>query len=141
MLQRMLAERHPRERARALRYLAILNGVPFEEVYMLCRPVRAEGGGLSLPAVDEKTAKDFPCLVEYLGQATWEDGSVREVSTVLCVMEDGVFKACLIDKATDRTLWVSCPQLGKLLHVLEAKLLNPSAEWRKRRPETPQKRR
>jgi len=105
---------------------------------MLCRPAKAEAKGAAVCG-DDVAVKRFPTLIEYLGQDTWEDGSAREVSTVLCVMEGGLFKACLIDKEGDRTLWVTTSTLGKLWEALEAAVSADRPDWRRRR-EAPRRR-
>ena len=128
----LLTSSHPALVSMGLRFAAFLGFIEREDP-MLCRPTTTVTDGRSPASCDPESLRKFPILVDYLGQDTWEDGSVRETSTVLCVMEDGVFKACLIDKDADRTLWVSCGALQGLLPALEARLGNPGADWRKRK--------
>lgn len=71
-----------------------------------------------------------PALWSYLTQMAWEDGSPRETASLLVFMDGGAFKAMLRDKANGLCLWVAAPALSMLMDVLEAKLLDPNADWR-----------
>lgn len=106
--------------------------IPVGEVLVLCRPLAVSKTDTPL-CMDEGVLKRYPTLVEYLGQDTWEDGTAREVSTVLAVMECGLFKGCLIDKEGERTLWVTAPTPEKLWMALESALSGPRPDWRKRK--------
>lgn len=74
----------------------------------------------------------WPTLVDYLTQEAWEDGSVRQTSTLLLFREEGCWKACLNDRAMERTAWCSGRSPEGLLQGLEDSLLTGSAEWRKK---------
>lgn len=103
----------------------------------LQRPQIAGGDrGVSRPPTDATSAKRYPTLLQYLSEETWADGVKRERSTVLLVYEDGLFKACVIDKDLDATLWGSAETLVDCLGCLEARLNDDKAEWRRRKPQT-----
>lgn len=106
---------------------------------MLTKPTKVEGSS-GMPALDEQSTKRFPGLCEYLTQAEWPDGSPRELACVLVVCEDGVWKGCLSDKATDRSLWASAASISGVLEALEKRLASPSPDWRKRRDQGPRRR-
>jgi hypothetical protein len=88
---------------------------------------------------DQGFEHEWPTVFAYLTDDIWEDGSGRERSTLLIFAED-VFKCCLIDKDNDCTLWASGRTLEDLLSGLESRLVDPEADWRKRKPPQPRKR-
>lgn len=90
-------------------------------------------------ASDPAFASKCPALWEYLTLAVWEDGSVRELSTLILMVEEGRWKACLSDKANDRTAWRTADTLAGLLEALEAGLAGGGLDWR--RPKAPPGRR
>lgn len=99
--------------------------------------------GASRPAskvVPDDFAKKHPALWEYLTVDSYDDGTAREVATLLLFTEDGLFKACLNDRATSRTCWMSATTVGGLLGLLEEALQGDNAEWRTKREGGPKKR-
>ena len=76
----------------------------------------------------------WPNLVEYLSQTKWDDGSARETSTLMLLVEDGMLKACINDRALGRSLWVAADELNVALDALEGHLESGQGDWRIRKP-------
>ena len=91
--------------------------------------VRAAGAGFM---VEEKAR--WPQLIEYLNAAAWDDGSPRETSTLMLLIEDGWLKVCLNDRAVGRSLWQSADTLMDALDALEDHLVAGTGEWRVKKP-------
>jgi hypothetical protein len=85
----------------------------------------------SLPD-DVEWAGQYPALWEYMTAGQFPDGKARQTSTVLLLIEDGVWKACLNDRALARSAWASGDTLERVLVRLEAMLATGAAEWRRR---------
>ena len=85
-------------------------------------------------AEDPEFAEDFPALSEFLLIRKMDDGTVRQGASLLIFAEDGVWKACLNDRAEERTLWCSGSTFADLLDALEAMLQSDSPQWRKPGP-------
>ena len=90
-----------------------------------------EGGGGRVE--DKDFAKEGPTLLAYLQEDAWPDGQVRQRSTMVCFVEDGMVKGCLSDKDTQMTLWASSRTFWGLVEALEARLTEDVPEWRKSR--------
>lgn len=84
----------------------------------------------SNPAAD--MVKRWPLLWEYLSSDRWEDGTSRETSTLLLLVDDGTLKACLNDRAVDVSCWQAGDSLLSLLDGLEASLASDTVQWRVR---------
>jgi hypothetical protein len=76
----------------------------------------------------------MPLLVAHLEDAKWDDGSRRETSTLMLLVEDGWLKACLNDRALGCSLWVTGDSLAAVLDALEGHLEAGDGEWRIRKP-------
>jgi len=116
-----------------------MDGMFKGEILMgLRKPIAASKAtpGPSRPE-DVEGEVEFTTLFCYLCDDTWEDGQARQRSTLIVFSEEDAFKACLTDKDNDMTLWASSKTLSGLLGALEARLNDPEAEWRKRRPPMP----
>lgn len=72
----------------------------------------------------------YPYLMEFLVEAVYEDGSARELPTLLLFAEGGSWKGCLNDRDNDRNAFVASASLTGLLAVIDAKLKESSLEWR-----------
>jgi hypothetical protein len=86
---------------------------------------------------DEDFATLYPALYEFLAEQVTEAGVPRVTSTLLLSAEEGLWKACLIDRAQkgstfDYTLWKSGATLQRVLCSLDESIRDGSAEWRKR---------
>lgn len=89
-------------------------------------PERENGQQVSLGEV----SRLFPHLVEYLSTAAWEDGSPRELSTLLVFLDGHRWKVCLNDRATARVCFVSGADPEEALSNLEEGLAKDSVDWR-----------
>ena len=76
-------------------------------------------------------AQLFPLLHEYVTAVTWADGSPRITSSLLIFFEDGIFKACINDRAAGRSGWATGKTVDQALSSLEAMLAGDRVEWRK----------
>lgn len=90
---------------------------------------------------DAKFSIGYPALWEYLTLEAWEDGRPRETSTLLLMVEEGLWKACLNDRAQDRSLWVSGHSIDACVASLDDRLTSDSGEWRRRNPAPAKKKR
>lgn len=81
----------------------------------------------------------LPALREHLCDTQWADGSPRQTSTLLIFAEDGCWKCCLTDRASERSTWVSARTLGGLFQSLGERLQSDTAEWRRRPPQGPRR--
>ncbi len=119
--------------------LTYLEGMVLDErmaiAMALLRPARTGGRGTGpLAPVDPECLECYPSLLSWLSDDSWADGEARQRSTLLVVVEGDQFKACVIDKDGDATLWASARTLGDLLAAMEARLSDPEADWRRRLP-------
>lgn len=83
--------------------------------------------------MDSEFEKDYPHLFAFLTADTWEDKTTRTTGTLLLFTQDGYLKACLNDRALDRSCFVSAPSLTLLFDLVEDGLEEDHLEWRKRR--------
>lgn len=84
----------------------------------------------ALDSAAEEWVQTYPALWEYLSLEVHDDGTVRERSMLMCLVEDGLFKACLQDRDQGQSLWVSGTALPGALAALEAHLAAGTGEWR-----------
>lgn len=91
------------------------------------------GGGDGLRLVPDSFGGRC-CLCEYMTAGAWDDGQPRETSTLMVVAEEGLIKCCLNDRALGRSLWRSGATMDAALDALEAALVDPRADWRRRAP-------
>lgn len=95
------------------------------------RSVSSEPAGVLSPAaLGSSVLSVCPLLVEHLTCCRWEDGEVRETSTVTIVVDDGVLKACLNDRSERRSLWVTSTTVEGLIGALENVLGEGNVGWR-----------
>jgi hypothetical protein len=95
-------------------------------------PSPVEGKGIG--SIDTALAADCPALACYLGSDVWEDGEVRQRSTLIVFYEEGQYKVCLSDKDTNMTLWAASKSFLGVLEALEGRLTEATPDWRKQRP-------
>lgn len=81
-------------------------------------------------STEDKFAKKFPTIVEYLTTDQWEDGSDRELSSLSMFVEDGKWKAAINDKAMKRSCYVTAESFDDALGRIEKALATSSADWR-----------
>jgi hypothetical protein len=72
----------------------------------------------------------LPGVLEYLSSSKYPDGSARERSTLLVLIEHGVVKVCLSDRDQSQSLWRSGESLEDCLLSLEEALTGTHADWR-----------
>lgn len=72
----------------------------------------------------------YPCLVEHISDETWEDGSPREVSTLVIRGQDGRVLGALNDRETKCSLYRSGDTVGEVLEALEKVLEDGIGDWR-----------
>lgn len=82
-------------------------------------------------ALDSVFVARCPALWEYLSLCQWEDASPREPATLILVVEEGRWKACLSDRANGRVGWRTADTLAGLLDALEAALVTDVMDWRR----------
>lgn len=103
------------------------------------KPVASGSGARASSAAqfmyDERVR--FPTLVQYLNDTSWDDGAVRETSTLMLLVEDGFLKACLNDRAMGRSLWVAADGVDAALAALESHLAAGTGDWRVKKPFSP----
>jgi hypothetical protein len=77
-----------------------------------------------------------PALAASLLEERFADGAARRTSTLLVFLHEGTLKACLRDRDSDETAWVTADSLAGLLDALEAGLQEGRLDWRRegRRP-------
>lgn len=85
----------------------------------------------SLAGVDGGAfATDYPAIWEYLTLDRWEDGKPRQTSTLQVFGDRGTLKAALKDREAGQICFVAGRTVYEALDVLEAALVNDTAEWR-----------
>lgn len=102
----------------------------YRRPYVKKPPLATTAEGKVTPLTDDKFAKKYPTVLEYLTDVQWDDGTERERSTVSLFIEDGAFKLALNDKALRRSLYVTADTMEAAFSVLERSLQAPQADWR-----------
>lgn len=75
--------------------------------------------------------QSFPKLAEFMTAAMFEGGKERRESpTVTLWATGGSWRASVKDRAESLVLWLSAPNVGELLAMLEDFVLEPTAPWR-----------
>lgn len=90
--------------------------------------VRAAAGPSGCP--DEKLTKRYPTVVEHLSTDRWDDGTVREPSSVAVSLRDGMIQVALNDKDGKRSMYTTAGSLEEALGLLERALVSGAGEWR-----------
>lgn len=98
-------------------------------------PASAGADGLRGASMEGLEGLDISTTIEYLAEANWSDGSERQTSTLLLFTEGGLWKACLRDRALERSCWVTGRSLREVLEVLELGVASDRIEWRADRPQ------
>jgi len=99
----------------------------------------ATGASNTGPLTDPVFAKRCPTLFAYLTDDMWEDGAERETSTMLVMVDGGIYKAWLNDRALRRSLWAAGATLQGLMDALNAALEDEKAGWRATQQREPKK--
>jgi len=112
-------------------YRAFKPRLPFEtEVREMKKPDQVAEQLRSSHAERSLCKELFPALFEHLTETRWDDGSRRETSSISVFVQDGTWKACLNDKDSGRTAFVSARSPDELLDVLEKAVATGSVEWK-----------
>jgi hypothetical protein len=72
----------------------------------------------------------FPLIVEYLTATTWDDGSERELATLMMFVDGNRWKLCLNDRALSRVAFMTGKDPEEALSSLEDGLQRDSVDWR-----------
>lgn len=101
----------------------------------LQKPTRPQKPAPPKPPAEmgKATKTRWPLLWTYLSERAWEDGSERQVATLLFVVDLDGFKACLNDRACGMSLWVTGSDITDLLDTLETTLGSDAPNWRAHR--------
>lgn len=105
------------------------------EVSAMKRPAYNPGEGQWLgkcPPLPAGMGK-YPLLWAMLADPTYDDGSSRELGTLVIFVEHGQLKGCLSDRDVDTVLFRSADGPVDLLMALEEALGGNGADWRQSR--------
>jgi hypothetical protein len=72
----------------------------------------------------------YPTIGEYLSTDSWDDGSVREPSSLSISLRDGQTLLALNDKSMRRSIYTQADTLEDALGLLEAALAGGKCTWR-----------
>ena len=102
----------------------------------LNKPVVSGRGlqGSSMPALDCEVARRHGTIVEFLALPTWADGQSRTPGTLTLMRDGDLWKACLNDRESECSAFVSGKTLTSLLAAVEKGLAAGSLEWRAWKP-------
>lgn len=90
-----------------------------------------ESRGMKGLANDPKFSQGFPFVYEFLTETKWEDGGAREVGTLTLFIESGVWKACLNDRDSECSMYVTGETTLACMKALEARLDgSQQPDWR-----------
>jgi hypothetical protein len=100
------------------------------EIAKMKRPEKAKKGeSIGEPAKGELLCH-CPALWEHLTCDKWDDGTIRERSTLSFFCDAQAAKLCLSDRATDRIAFVAAESLDAALLMLNEQLDNGTLLWR-----------
>lgn len=88
------------------------------------------GVGKVEPWKDSGFEQQYPHLMAFLLLERHDDGSRRVPGTLLFFCEDGALKACLHDRESSRSVFITGATHGSLMLRLEEGLEEDSLEWR-----------
>lgn len=72
----------------------------------------------------------YPNVLEYMSASRYDDGALRQTSTMVLCVDQGALKACLNDRDRARSLWASGASLEDVLRDLEEDLSSGTGAWR-----------
>jgi len=87
----------------------------------------------TLDSQGQEWAANHPAIWEYLTLEQHDDGSVRQRSMLMVLVEDGVCKVCVQDRDQGKSLWVSSSSITGALAALESHLQGGTGDWRQMR--------
>lgn len=79
---------------------------------------------------DSDMAKSYPCLFEMLTTDKWDTGEPRKTTTILLFMEEGLFKACVHDRALGLSGFMTGDSLAGLLMSVEVAIRSNTMGWK-----------
>lgn len=97
------------------------------------RDAARNGEGASSSPPEPESVKKFPHLVEFLTETKYEDGSERKTGTLFIFVQDGVWKGMVKDPDAGEVLWTTADGLFGLLKVMDGKVSDDKADWRRDR--------
>jgi len=100
------------------------------------RPVGVAADGGDAPPRISPVKGDLALegLWEFLVSPVYDDESPRETGTILIFCEDGLIKACLIDRDNERTAFVSSGAgLKGILERADKGIREDKLDWRRKR--------
>lgn len=98
------------------------------EMKKLSRPDDAQ----KVPVIpnDDWLIANCPLLIDYLTNVKYDDGSVRELSTLNIFIQDGLFKVAVNDRDAEASLYASGETLQLALAAAESRLNANVPDWR-----------
>lgn len=93
---------------------------------------KAKGDASASPV--EGLLAQLPGVREYLASDRWPDGTARDQSSLIVLIDRAGVRCCLSDKANERTLWRTGPSLEEVLLALELAVTEGPADWRSSQP-------
>jgi hypothetical protein len=98
---------------------------------LMKRPTESqEASRASTGCTDERFAKQYPTLLEYMTTESWEDGGKREPSSLSVRIEGGEFLVSLNDKANKASVYTTAGSIQEALKLMEGALVSGKAPWR-----------
>ncbi len=99
---------------------------------------RGDSSGKPRPVedrVDPVCRKKYPMLLEQIEATLFEDGTARQPCTLTVFAGDGSLKACLSDRETEETAWITAASFQAILEGFERGLEKESLDWRRKPPQ------
>jgi hypothetical protein len=90
----------------------------------------AEGSKGGRAWCDEHDLTVYPVLHAWMTDARWDDGKSRETTTVIVCVDQGTLKACVNDRDSGKSAWLSSDSLEGLFLAIECHLRDGSMPWR-----------
>jgi len=95
------------------------------------KPVPGEFFGVpDTPFDDEAFKGDFPNLYEYLTLTRWQDGSIRQTSTLTIFIDNRALKIVINDRDNQRSAFFNARTWGECLVKLETALSDDTVDWK-----------
>jgi len=92
--------------------------------------LKLNGETVSSPWVDSGFALAYPHIYEHLHEEKYEDGTLRQTSTLLIFNDGGCLKLCLSDRDNNRSVFVTATCFDDAMVRLEQGLREDDLEWR-----------
>jgi hypothetical protein len=95
------------------------------------KPTGKDGVSLvAVPLADEGFEGQYPALLTFMEQSSWEDGSERETGTMFIFAQGGRWKMMLKDRAYGRIAFYAAETFEELLKVVESSLDEDRVDWK-----------